>query len=349
VHGWKNNARSDNPNVEMFRAALKELNKAEIVQGGQVKRNPRKIVGVYAGWRGLSAKIEPFKEFTFWERKTTAHQIGHGAMTELLALLENLQDAGNKTLRPEAARTELIIVGHSFGGAAVYAAMSQIVTERFEDTIKHDRPLKPLGDVVILLNPAFEAARHWNLNELAVSIPKYPESQRPVLAIFTSKGDWATHYAFQVGRFFSTLFKKHRHDMPQGPANKEAVGWFKPFITHDLIYDTNSVATLTEHSTYNPQTRKHELHSPQKLQESIQNVRSQRQKWHPNAPTPAVYSFDDCKLKPKATFRPGDPFLIVSVDKKIMSGHGDIANPVILNFLREFILFCQSNHLNDPR
>ena len=86
----------------------------------------------------------------------------------------------------------------------------------------------------------------------------------------------------------------------------------------------------------------HELHGPeQRLQKSIANVHAQRQKWHPNAATPAQYSFDDCTLKPKRTFRPGDPFLIVSVDKKIMKDHDDIGNPVLINFLREYIEFCQ--------
>ena len=345
VHGWKNNAAYDNENVEMFRAMLKELKRAEEIQSGIDKHNTRKIVGVYAGWRGLSAKLEPFKELSFWERKNTAHKVGHGAMTELLADLENIQKASNRAIRPDAPKTELIIVGHSFGGAAVYSAISQIVTERFVDTIKRDRPLKPLGDVVILLNPAFEASRHYNLNELAVSISHYPESQRPVLAIFTSKGDWATHYAFPIGRFFSTAFQKNRHDKWQLAANRDAVGWFKPFITHDLVYDTNASATATRPGTLNPKNRKQGIRSQQKMQESVQNVQSQRQKWHPNAPTPAEYSFDDCRLKPRSGFRPGDPLMIVSVHKKIMSGHGDIANPVLINFLREFILFCQTNPL----
>jgi hypothetical protein len=347
VHGWKNNAAFDNRNVQMFRGTLTELSKAEQIQSGLDNRPSRKVVGVYGGWRGLSATLEPFKELSFWERKTTAHKVGHGAMTELLAKLENLQTESNKALPPTAARTELVIVGHSFGGAAVYSAISQIVTERFVDTIEHERPLKPLGDVVILLNPAFEASRHYNLNELAVSIPRYPDSQRPVLAIFTSKGDWATHYAFPIGRFFSTLFERNRSDKPQRAANRDAVGWFAPFITHALIYSasaTNATAAAT-HTTLNPQTRKHEPHDHEKLRESISNLHEQRKKWHPNAPTPAVYSFDDCVLKPKETFRPGDPFLVVSVDKKIMNGHDDITNPVMVNFLREFILFCQKNPL----
>ncbi len=344
VHGWKNNADFNNTNVAMFRATLGELYKAEQVQSGMDNRPARKIVGVYGGWRGLSVKWEPFKELSFWERKNTAQTIGHGAMTELLSSLENLQETNNKAIAPGGARTDLIIVGHSFGGAAVYSAISQIVTERFVDTVEHGRPLKPVGDVVILLNPAFEASRHYNLNELAVSLAQYPEKQRPVLAIFTSKGDWATHYAFPIGRFFSTMFQKNRHDKPQTAANRDAVGWFKPFGTHDLVYDAQAKATVTNHTTLNQQTQKHELHKdPDKLRESVQNVRAQRQKWHPNASKPAVYSFDDCNLQPKEGFRPGDPFLIVSVDKKIMSDHDDITNPILINFLREFILFCQAN------
>ena len=33
----------------------------------------------------------------------------------------------------------------------------------------------------------------------------------------------------------------------------------------------------------------------------------------------------------------GDPFLVVSVDKRIMKDHDDIANQVIFNFLGEYI------------
>jgi len=66
VHGWKNNAAFDNENVEMFRATLKQMNTIETVQTNHA---PRNIVGVYAGWRGLSAEWEPFKELSFWEQE----------------------------------------------------------------------------------------------------------------------------------------------------------------------------------------------------------------------------------------------------------------------------------------
>jgi hypothetical protein len=344
VHGWKNNAAYDNTNVVMFRNTLAQLSAAERVQ---TNHPVRKIVGVYAGWRGLSATSDWFpplaEELSFWERKNTAHKVGgYGAMTELLVDMESLQQASNDSLAPNAPRTELIIVGHSFGGGAVYSAISEIVTERFVDTVKQGRPLKPLGDQVILLNPAFEASRHYNLNQMAVSIDQYPTNQRPVLSIFTSKGDWATHYFFPLGRFFSTMFEKNRNP-EQKQANRTAVGWFEPFVTHDLIYNTNAEALAGGNSTFNPQTKQHELHGPDQLLASINNVHVQRQKWHPNNTKAATYYFDDSILKPRTNFRPGDPFLIVSVDKKIMKDHDDITNPVLINFLEEYILFCQSD------
>ena len=344
VHGWKNNAAYDNDNVAMFRTTLQQLNKFEHIQ---TNHPARKVVGVYAGWRGLSVKSDWFpplgKELSFWERKNTAHKVGgYGAMTALLVELETLQQAGNDSLATNAPRTELIIVGHSFGGAAVYSALLQIITERFVDTVKDGQPLKPLGDQVILLNPAFEASRHYDLNQMAVSISQYPTNQRPVLSVFTSKGDWATHYAFPIGRFFSTMFEKNRDDQ-QKAANRDAVGWFQPFVTHDLIYNTNAEALASGNRTFNLTTRKHEPHSRDQLQVSINNVHTQRAKWHPNNQAAATYYFDDSILKSRGNYRPGDPFLIVSVDKKIMKDHDDITNPVLINFLGEYILFCQTD------
>ena len=32
-----------------------------------------------------------------------------------------------------------------------------------------------------------------------------------------------------------------------------------------------------------------------------------------------------------------------------MKDHDDITNPVLLNFLREYILFCEADHLDQQR
>lgn len=341
VHGWKDNAAYNGDAVKAFRDILQQLSDAEKVQ---TVHATRKVVGVYVGWRGLSATWEPFKELSFWNRKETAHKVGgYGAMTRLLVDLENIQKDSLAKIPPAEPRTELIVIGHSFGGAAVYSALAQIITERFVDSVERKcRRLKPLGDQVILLNPAFEALRHYDLNQMASSIDKYPADQRPVLSIFTSSGDWATHYVFPLSQFFATLGQKNR-DSEQWRAGLQTVGWFKPFLTHELDYVAMARLPTTQATTLNPVTNKHEYHTPggEGLRRSVDNVRAQRGKWRPNAPKPQIYDFDDCVLKPLDGFHPGDPFLIVSTDRRIMNGHNDIANKVLINFIREYIQFCQ--------
>ena len=342
VHGWKNNAAINNANVIMFRQTLKQLGKAELIQTNHA---PRKVVGVYAGWRGLSATVEPFKELSLWDRKSTAHKVGgYGAMTELLVDLERLQQDSNLALATNAPRSELIIVGHSFGGAAVYSAISQIVTERFVDTIKRNELLKPLGDQVILLNPAFEASRHYDLNELASSIQNYPTNQRPVLSIFTSKGDWATHYFFPLGRFFSTTFENYRSH--EKAADREAVGWFTPFVTHALDYKPNAEAIAEGIIVPKKKPKQVEPLTTAQIKEDVGNVQTQRNKWRRNQKEKVVepYYFRNSVLRPMKNYKAGDPILVVSVDKKIMKDHGDIGNQVLMNFLGEYILFCQNEH-----
>jgi len=346
VHGWKDNASYDGDGVAAFRAILTQLSDAE---HSQTDHPPRKVVGVYGGWRGLSATWEPFKELTFYERKNTAHKVGgYGAMTRLMVDLENLQQDSLASLPADAPRTELIIIGHSFGGAAVYSALSQIITERFANTIEKGKRLKPMGDQIILLNPAFEAVRHFDLNQMATAIQQFPEDQRPVLSIFTSRGDWATHFMFPLGRFFSTIFEKNR-DGEQKASTLEAVGWYEPFLTHHLIYDAKDPSktpavtqpTTAPVSTFNLTTQQHEFHSREKLQKSVANAKAQRSRWNPRAVSPKTYPFDDTTLQPLDRFHPGDPFLIVSVDKQIMADHSDITNKVLINFIREYIQFCQ--------
>jgi hypothetical protein len=345
VHGWKNNAAYDCGNVATFRTALQQLKSAEEEDAKQNNRPARKMVGVFCGWRGLSWTVPYVQDLTFWNRKATAHKVGgYGAMTRLFVELEQLQELSNATILTNGPQTEFIIVGHSFGGAAVYSAISEFVTERFVKNVQEkDKPLKPLGDQVILLNPAFEASRHYNLNQLAKEIKQYPAAQRPVLSIFTSEGDWATHYALPAGRFVATMFENFRN-ANQRHATRDAVGWFGPFVTHALEYNTNAVLGGTAPTTtYNPQTKKHVLDrtNTARMGKSIENTRNQRRKWVANNP-PQTYEFDDCILAPRGTFKDGDPFLVVAVDKHIMKDHDDIDNPVLINFLREYIQFCHA-------
>lgn len=338
VHGWMDNAKYDNNGVIAFGNILGQLNSAE---QAQKDHPPRKLVGVYLAWRGLSVEVPGLDLLTFWGRKDTAHKVGgYGAMAEMLADLEDIQEESLDKLPKDAPRTELIIIGHSFGGAAVFTAVSNIISERFVATIEKGKRLRPMGDQIILLNPAFEAMRYEDLYQLAKGIAHFPRDQRPVLTIFQSRGDLATRIAFPAGRFFSTLLDSNR-DSDQRKAGLETVGWFKRFLNHDLEYNKDVSIPTTRTSTLNPASSKHEFHDPETMRLSVENIKAQRGKWHPNGAKAQTYYFDDSILKPIDDYRPGDPFFVVSVDTHIMKDHTDITNTKLINFIREYIQFCE--------
>src|SRR5208283_3265969 len=119
----------------MMRLVLREIAAMEQKLSEGEKRPTRRVAGVYIGWRGLSEKVEPFEELSFWGRKNTAETVGHGAVVQLLTTLENLKKQSNTKYSVEIAghqrmSTKLIIIGHSFGGDIVYSATAPVLAER---------------------------------------------------------------------------------------------------------------------------------------------------------------------------------------------------------------------------
>lgn len=348
IHGWKHNADYNDSNVIKFREVLHnlyELDKRDRSKDKTILGN-RKIVGVYAGWRGLSATYEPFKTLSFWERKNTAHKVGYGSMIDLLVNVENLQKAINKS-PVKGHKTELVLIGHSFGGAVLYSAISQIMSERLVTTVGYDKDktLKSFGDLVIFLNPAFEASRYDNLNKLANSLKgQYSKEQKPVMSVITSKGDIATQYAFPIGRFISTFFETYRNDEEhkyQRESDRKAVGWFDRFITHDLNY-TGTGETITD--------KKIEIKILEKsVDDMLKNKEKARKATALRSPACNIpkNAFTDFELiskdqdKNKVIDQSCMPFLVMSADKKIIADHGDIENPHLMDFLIKFIIYSR--------
>ncbi|NOS75139.1 MAG: esterase, partial [Methyloglobulus sp.] len=194
VHGWHHNAQGATPeeyedlNIQNFRNQLAAIS-------GQEKKSasPRKIFGVYVGWRGDSIEVDGLNVATFWERKNTAEEVGHLGLTEILLRLEEIRD--NKNTDASKPKSRLVVVGHSFGGAAVFSATAQIFADRYIK--KHygeghhkdlDNSHEGFGDLVVLINPAFEALRYAPLYDMAQSDCIDNPDQKPKLTILTSEG-----------------------------------------------------------------------------------------------------------------------------------------------------------------
>ena len=327
VHGWHHNAHFEDENVQQFSSLLAKIGRAE-AQGSR-----RKVLGLYLGWRGESIPLPFFKYLTFWERKGTAHEVGTNGVAELLLKLEEMVNVkeGLETSEPKPRNSRMVVIGHSFGGAVVFTALQQILEDRFVDS----RPGKTMtdtakgfGDLVVLMNPAFEALRYASLYDLSRERCTYFADQLPRLAILTSEADWATGLAFPAGRFFSTLFESHntleriyacaqqpqKVELREAEADRNTVGHFEPFLTHTLHAATANRAASAGGL-------------------SIQRL---KQLWIEQSPS-ATLHLDGTQLVHLGRTHPLNPYLNIRVDAELIPDHNEIWDDRVVNFIADLI------------
>jgi hypothetical protein len=337
VHGWHHSAQPGDGNIVSFREMLTKLSLMEDIGSKQQGRKKRKVIGIYIGWRGDSISVPYVNTVTFWDRKNTAHDVGQQGVTEVLLRLEEIVNVkkGIEEETPPPLTSRLVVIGHSFGGAVVYTSLQKILTDRFIDsreskTFQGDA--KGFGDLVVLMNPAFEAMRFSALYDLSQQgCRRYFKSQLPKLAILTSEADYATKYAFSIGRSFSTLFESHvtleRHycnkpgaggiqvmQIKEGQADRNTVGHFKPYLTHRL----------------NPATDNKER--------SVDFQISQLQTIWAEHTNDIPVAFVGSQLESLNRTNPLNPYLNITVNKELINDHNDIWRPQIIDFIRDLIV-----------
>jgi len=241
IHGWKNNASTHNENVQAFRNRL-ALFAQESPLIGQ-----RRVVGVYIGWRGASVTFPVIKELTFWDRKAVAQKIGKGGVTDVLLDLE-AYDAANPY-------NVLVVIGHSFGGAILLSAYSELILDRVK-TLANNRVSTgktPLADALVLINPAIEANEMLRVKEAIITHQGSWDDATPnLMRVLSSKADKATHRLFPLGQWLGTaltwnqdqLFRAY-HQVEDDPdsakylhestLDRTTVGNFLPFHTQEML------------------------------------------------------------------------------------------------------------------
>jgi alpha-beta hydrolase superfamily lysophospholipase len=293
--------------------------------------------------------VEPFKELSFWGRKSAAEQVGHGAVIEALSELEELRNHNNLTFADEIAKrlrmsTKLFIVGHSFGGDIVYSAVAPILKERMvENFDQNGKPIPPrtLGDLVVLINPAFEAARFETTERLATVKP-FPSVTNCVLAVFTSTADTATGFFFPLGRRFSTLFDTYEN-AEQGKANITAVGHYQPYIDYDLkVGDSTAVteaAVATNKTTTAASSATNAVHVAKQIERTARRAAAGTNATRDDL----TYTFGHVQLIPRTNCIRQDPVFNIAVDPKIIPDHDTITLPIFTRFLSEFLTAFSSS------
>lgn len=237
VHGWRHDAEVCDANLACFRELARRIaldqRTAARSEGGV---RPRPVIGVYVGWRGLSKKVWPLEQLSFVSRKNAALRVGSGDMTELLTRLDRMRVELNAAKKDPS---RLAVLGHSLGGTVVFEALANVFKNRLAevwpgvDVDGSSRVIPGFGDLVVLVNPAFEAERWRPIDELASTYAGFSRRQRPVLVVVGSESDSATTMWFPFGQWVATVFEKTR-DPEERKALRTSIGNYLPFVTHRL-------------------------------------------------------------------------------------------------------------------
>jgi hypothetical protein len=335
VHGWEHNAQSRDSDLQSFYRAMQ---KAQVLASRASTR--RTVLGIYVGWRGKSLEIPGLSKVTFWERKTTAQSVGDGAVFELFRKLAYARENN-----PES---RLVLIGHSFGATVTYASVFHSITAQIIEDPKDEKDAQQAGrdtrkrwDLVVLINPAFEAMQLRPHIDLARTY-NYVQAQLPHLVLITTQADWATRIAFPAGRYVRSLFNSY-YGPDSADMYRQAAGHYLPYITHQLVVDDrckgwNSVGTgpkkdanfgilINEKSKCYGDTATW-------LDPAKNDTRAVRQ-------TRCVDAGDCTEVAGKKHFMRAPermPVWNIRTTAGVMSGHNDIWNPTMHAFLVQLML-----------
>lgn len=268
VHGWHHAASPDDADLAQFRKTLQ----AQVRQHGK----ERKVIGIYVGWNGAELDLPLLKWTTLWRRKNAAHHVAEGSVRELFARIHTLRNRWNRNKVAEAINIHTckrvqnadsgpdcpirtIMVGHSFGAWILYVSTAPYViqtlaagsyilpeditakiranadageTKEYPDT---DRE-RGIADLIVLLNPAFEATRYNAVFNAALTYRKL-RFEPPLLVTVTSEADQATRTWFPIARTISTIFQHRPLTSLERQAMLNTHGHVDRYLTHALTVD----------------------------------------------------------------------------------------------------------------
>jgi hypothetical protein len=220
THGWRHDGRSDDGNLTDFRLLLKQT----AIDGGG-----RPVFGIFVAWRGLSwCGPAPVELSSFWGRKGAALRVALGSVRELFGRLRGFReaerDAGHAPL--------LVIIGHSFGGLIVYSAVAQSLIEAA--ATQEGKIIPSFADLVLLVNPAFEAARYLPIFQQIDGRHNFAAGQPPIFVAVTAYNDLATKLAFLAGVLFTSWGQSTRRGTRERQALLKTIGHLDWMQTHEL-------------------------------------------------------------------------------------------------------------------
>jgi pimeloyl-ACP methyl ester carboxylesterase len=236
VHGWQHDARSDDENLSAFRVLLSETVEYERSRASAGVA-PRPVLGVFVGWRGLSAfgLGDVIADATFWERQSAGLRVAVGSVRELFGRLRHYRNRQKKN----QGNPLLVIVGHSFGGMIVFSALAQSLIQAASAPVGGVTP--EFADLVLLVNPAIEGARYIPIYDLVTS-PAFANrstKQLPVFICAQAENDQPVGTVFPLGSIGHAITEATIGDLEKWCVT-HALGFVPGFRTHALAGPTGN-------------------------------------------------------------------------------------------------------------
>src|SRR5580658_9856705 len=234
VHGWQHDARSDDDNLSAFRVLLNETvdyERSATAPGAK----PRPVLGVFVGWRGLSdyGLGDVVADATFWGRQAAGQRVAVGSVRELFGRLRHYRNRQQK----RGGNPLLVIVGHSFGGMIVFSALAQSLIQAASAPVGVVTP--EFADLVLLVNPAIEAARYIPIYDLVTSAAFRARTtkQLPIFICAQAENDIPVGMVFPLGNAGHAITEATIGDLEKWCV-RHALGFVPSFRTHKLAGPT---------------------------------------------------------------------------------------------------------------
>ncbi|HEY0781098.1 MAG TPA: hypothetical protein VGE98_01485 [Thermoanaerobaculia bacterium] len=359
VHGWHHSADVCDENLACFRNVLQGL----AADPDRLNKGP--VVGVFIGWRGDSIRAKNLQWASFYNRKQAAHQIGEHGGSKVLLDLSYVVEELNQDLdaRRSPGFVTMVTAGHSFGGALVFSAVHSALVSEWggrdgvgpaADATGVKKKRRELGDLVLLINPAFEADR-YALFDQDLKLPGRYAPECPVLVTVASQADAAVGVAFPLGRFFWLLW--HPNHWANFRAELTGAGRYSPQWTHRLVY-RGAVDKVRKDDA--------SCSCPFPSPDELRNIRvAMTRAKPPNAapkaePCAALRALDAMDIKgilPDGIeldeIRPqwdrSSPYLVMNTNANLISGHSEIYNQHFVKFLVAYLnLYLQGKPDETP-
>lgn len=369
IHGWKHNATVCDSNVACFRSVLQFLGQREAAA-----KTPRRVIGIYLGWRGLTYCNQVSEQFTILNRKLAGENLG---ANQARRIINDLLTLYNNRIKPGHAHSRFVAVGHSLGGGVLFSAVGPMYRQALKDAMDEnpdDKKLKPIRgfkdtnnnlvefpDLVVLANPAFEAELYRrtpeDLGRLRKDGRSFSEDQLPLMLSISSTGDTGTRIFFPIGQTIKAIFSPSA--WIHGPSyllrNIITAANYGPYVT-DTAYRPrkNSGQEASQKQTNRPENcftgdfaKVVGLNcgcdevSPQKIEELVPRSRERTRETAENNKREygeKSREYGIVKLTRADGVDRYNPFLVVKADTTVIKDHDDIFNPNFISLLMDLII-----------